>query len=606
VIEALDRRIAWLLFVAAAAILFVAAGSEGVTRDEGYYFDAGETYWQWYAEIGEGIAVGKPLEAFHKNSVDRYWGYNHEHPPLMKVLYGVSWRLLHRCDCPNQAGRHPVPYKDRHRTLGLLSELEAFRLPAVLFGGLLVALVYLFGVQAVSRRAGLCAAALALLVPRYFFHAELSCFDAPMATTWLLTIYCYWRSLEDPRYALYTGVAFGLALATKHNAFFLPLPILLHYLWVRRDALAQLRLPPIPPALVWMALLGPAIDFALWPWMWFSPIERIREYFAFHLQHVHYNFEYLGVNYNNPPYPRSYPFVMTLLTVPVTTLALSAVGAISFAIGKQLVERVEERVVALAQKKLPPPPPVYVWRPAPVGTAIRPPEARPGFGAPARGYPNAAGLLFVLNAFIPPAIIAFTGAPIFGETKHWLAAMPFIALLAGAGAEAMCGLLAYSLRLSPRQAQLGGVGFALLLCAPAALETWRSHPYALTHYNLLAGGPRGGADLGLNRQFWGYASRGVLPWLNAHAHKNANVYWHDANQSMLNMDIREHLLRPDLMNSGMEENGVRGSSIGLVIHEKHFAKYDYWFWDAYGTTRPAFVLTDEGVPIVTVYQRPSP
>jgi hypothetical protein len=75
---------------------------------------------------------------------------------------------------------------------------------------------------------------------------------------------------------------------------------------------------------------------------------------------------------------------------------------------------------------------------------------------------------------------------------------------------------------------------------------------------------------------------------------------------MLNMDVRERLLRDDILNSGMEESGVRGSSLGMVIHERHFSKYDYWFWDFYGTTRPAQVLTYEGVPLVTVYERPAP
>ena len=39
---------------------------------------------------------------------------------------------------------------------------------------------------------------------------------------WLLVVYLFWRA-EDLRLAPWTGVAFGLALATKHNAFFLPL-----------------------------------------------------------------------------------------------------------------------------------------------------------------------------------------------------------------------------------------------------------------------------------------------------------------------------------------------------------------------------------------------
>lgn len=600
----LDRRIALGLGLLAAALLFVAARDQGFTRDEGYYFDAGELYWQWYGEVGEGIVAGKPLEAFRQASVDRWWSYNHEHPPLMKILYGVSWRLLHKCDCPAQGGRHPVGYRQRHRTLGLLSESQAFRLPAFLFGGLLVALCYLFAAQTISRRAGLVAAALALFSPRYFFHAELSCFDAPMATTWLLAIYCYWRSLGEPRFAVRTGLAFGLALATKHNGFFLPVVMVAHYLWVRRDALLRLRLPPVPPAFLWMLLLGPLLDLALWPWMWFHTVERVREYFTFHLTHVHYNFEYLGVNYNHPPYPISYPFVMTLLTAPVTTLALALLGALAVFLRRPVVERVQEAESAAAARLRPPPPPVFVWRPAPVGTAIHRPEARPGFGAPARGYPGAVGLLLVLNALVPPAVIAFSSAPIFGETKHWLAAMPFVAILAGRGVVALSGMAEFALRLPAARERAVSAALSLLLCLPAALETWRSHPYALSHYNLLAGGPAGGADLGMNRQFWGYASRGVLPWINQHAPRNASIYWHDANPQMLNMDVREKLLRGDLQNSGMEEAGVRGSSLGLVIHERHFAKYDYWFWDDYGTTRPAHVLTDEGVPLVTVYQRP--
>src|SRR5262245_2651410 len=176
--------------------------------------------------------------------------------------------------------------------------------------------------------------------------SQRSCFDAPMATTWLLTIYCYWRSLKNPRFAIPTGIAFGLALATKHNGFFLPFVMLAHYLWVRRDSWLNLRFPPIPPAFIWMLVFGPLVELLLWPWMWFHTVDRVREYFAFHLRHDHYNFEFLGVNYNNPPYPKSYPFVMTALTMPVTTLALAIAGGISFLVGKQVAGRVERRIVA--------------------------------------------------------------------------------------------------------------------------------------------------------------------------------------------------------------------------------------------------------------------
>jgi len=42
-----------------------------------------------------------------------------------------------------------------------------------------------------------------------------------------------------------------------------------------------------------------------------------------------------------------------------------------------------------------------------------------------------------------------------------------------------------------------------LVVAAAAVETVTAQPYALTWYSALAGGAPGGADRGMNRQFWG-------------------------------------------------------------------------------------------------------
>ena len=75
-----------------------------------------------------------------------------------------------------------------------------------------------------------------------------------------------------------------------------------------------------------MALLGPLIFYASWPWLWHGTWSRLRSYGAFHLQHPYYNMAYFGVNDFWPPFPRSYPWVMTLFTVPVTTLLVAGIG----------------------------------------------------------------------------------------------------------------------------------------------------------------------------------------------------------------------------------------------------------------------------------------
>jgi hypothetical protein len=488
----------------------------------------------------------------------------------MKTLFGLSWRLFHKCDCPHQAGRHPIAYRQKHVTLGLLDEETAFRLPTMAFTAAMIAFVFLFGAE-LSLGAGVAAAGMALFAARLFLDAELACFDAPIAALWVAVVYAYWRARASRRWSIGAGVLFGLALATKHNAFFIPPVLVVHWLiadrhhWPARpegasvlDRLPFVRVVPavhrllrfLPPPLMAMAILGPIVYLAMWPWMWFDTVHRFQEYVAFHVHHVYYNFEYLGRNYNKPPFPLSFPYVMTLVTVPTTTIVLGLSGAL-------------------------------VW--------LR--DARKQVSIAPRGL----GLLIALNAAAPPLILTVTRAPIFGATKHFHAMIPFLAILGGYAIARMVAAF-------PQRRALA-IALPALAVLPSAIDCWRSHPYGLSHYVAFAGGPAGGASLGMNRQFWGMSTRGLLPWIDAHAPKNAPIYWHDTNQSQINMYVRTGHARADLQNTGLEEPGVRNSKLGIVLYEKHFSKYEYWFWDFYGKTKPSTVLTHEDVPMVPLYER---
>ena len=509
-----------------------------------------------------------------RSLIDRYFSYNNEHPPLMKTLFGLSWRVFHRCNCPAEVGLHPISYANRHRTLGLLKNGEAMRLPSHALVGALVAAVFLIGRRAFGRAGAVAAAGLAILAPRHFFHAELSCFDAPVTAMLGVTTWAYLRAQQTSRWrwAIAAGVLFGLSLSTKHNAFFLPPLLLGHALWLRRDLLREesgnqtttrqrwLRYLFQPWALA-MATIGPLVYVLSWPYLWFETVRRFTWYVSFHLHHVHYNIEYLGTNYNRPPYPWHYVPVMTLLTMPVVTLLLATTGIAVWRFRReQLVEPI-------------------------------PKDERAGGELP----------LIVLSALWPMLIIMRPGTPIFGAEKHWLPSVPFVALLAGAAV----AFLVRQVSREPRWQRLLSPLIVLLALTPAALSVWRSHPYGLSHYNVLAGGPVGAANLGMNRQFWGYSVRGVMPYLNRALAPHTSVYFHDANWFQLQMSQLDGFFRRDVADSGMEEPGVRNSSAALVIHEKHFNKYEYWIWDAYGTTKPSYVLTHLGVPLCTVYERPS-
>jgi hypothetical protein len=586
-----DRAIAGLLALLAVGWLLSVEGSQGIGRDEAQYMRAGERYWGWFEELGHNVAAGHPGRSFAAADIDHYWFDNApDHPVIMKVLFGLSWRAFHRCHCTGPTrGLHPIPVPGRHVTLPLFArESTAFRFPAILMAGLLVALVFLFGRAWLPRPAAAAAAALTLAQPHLFFHAQIACFDVPIAVMTFAVAFGYWKSLRDPRWGVATGVLFGLALGVKHNAWLIPFFLVAHYLWMRRGDARARRLPRVPLAFVSMLVLGPIIFFLHWPWLWNAPLARARAYVLRHLEHEHYNFEYLGHNFNQPPTTTAMkwlrvtaPFVETGLTVPVTTLALAAIGA-----------------VVLARRR----------RGAPVqpgGEAEAPIAERPSWLRPGADVDRAPGAFVLLQTLGPLATLAVPETPVFGGVKHFLAANPYIALSAGIGLAALARAAAAA--LPPARARLrraGPVALAGLVCLPAVVETQRSHPDGLGLYNLLAGGFAGGASLGMNRQFWGYAVLPMLPDLDARKPENRALFWHDVLPDAISMYKRDGRLSLAVGDTGFGEDGIRRSQLGILFYEKHWAKYEAWFWESYGTTRPLYVRAREGVPMVTVYARP--
>ena len=607
-----DRWIAFFLLLGTVAALGLAQRNMGVMRDEAYYFQAAERYWGWFDRVLD----GKLEEARSEQGIRRFWSYNNEHPPLFKVMSAFSWRAMHGYQGEKGGRYYYETYPKKHKSLMLLDEISAFRMPGWLLTGLAVALIYLFGCRIESRLAGLVAALLFVTVPRVFFHGQLCAFDVAVATMWLLIVYAYFCALTRARWALVAGVVFGLGMATKHNVWFLPPLLVIHYLMVIWPdvSLRPLRLPRVPALFLCMAILGPVIFVASWPWLWFDTVAHIKGYIGFHTHHAFYNMEYLGQNWGKPPLPISYPFVMTLFTVPTVLVLLALAG-----LGVYLRGPVLELLSRLLPDQVRSPAPDFRFR-------FR---ARRSWLRPAGGLDPKIGWLLGINALFPLVLIALPNTPIFGGTKHWLTAYPFLALLAGVAISRLWRGLGAARRARAAAdgeleldegataggaiarsggpaVGLAGVALALVLALPGALNTYFCHPFGLSQYNALAGGPAGGADLGLNRQFWGYAVRQLLPWMNETLPKRANIYFHDTNHDSYAAYIRNGLLREDLLYAGMEKPAIEGSDHAMVHHELHFNKYDYWIWAAYKTAAPVRVLHLDGVPVLSFYSRPKP
>jgi 4-amino-4-deoxy-L-arabinose transferase-like glycosyltransferase len=522
----------------------------GFPRDEGFYFHAATDYARWFD-----LLFSHPSAALERSTIDGIWANNHEHPALMKSLFALSWQYL-------------------HEKWHLFDDAStAFRFPGMVMGGIALYVTYLFGARAFSRWAGALAAVLLGAMPAVFFNAHLACFDAPIMTMLLLSVYVYWRSVQTGGigWAIASGIVYGLALETKHNAWIMPAVFLPHAFFASRKAIRReyrLGRLPLPTSIISMAILAPLTFWALWPWMWNDTLPRVQEYLNFHLNHVYYNIEYLHKNYFSAPSPRSYAPVLIFATVPTTTIVLFAVGAF---------DRLRDLVLRARAKLL-----------------------KRG-GAPHGDRAETDVLLFLSLAAPLAVFVLLTKTPIFGGTKHWLPAYPFLALFAGRGFEVTAKRLIAAVGRIKTDSQRSGAWAALfaLFALPPMIITKHSHPYGLAAYVPFVGGMQGGADLGLNRQFWGYTTEGLAPYFAGHAPQRATVFINDTAWDSWNRMTAERRIRPDLQAVGSPGE----AQFGIVHHELHMSEVDYQEWIAFNTDSPDYVLTHDGVPIISVYRR---
>jgi len=548
-----DHALGLTLALAYVTWVYKTAKTLGFSRDESFYFDAGGRYAAWFRLVLDG-AKG----ATERATVDAYWAQNHEHPALVKSTFALSFLYLHE------------KWKLIH------DASQAFRLPGMLFAGLAVYVTYLFGARLYSRTSGVAGAVALALMPRVFYHAHLACFDIPATAMWGLALYTYFDATQRRTFgsALVFGLVYGLFLETKHNAWLFPGVVLPHALWVyglarpaRAPGKRRAWLEGVPLPLLTMAIVGPIVFIALWPWMWNDTAARLEEYAKFHLNHEYYNMEYLGRNYDAPPSPPSFAPVMIAATVPTITLVLFALGIAPWL--RRAGEYLLERGRALAAKR---------------ASTVRPP--RDG------------ELLLLLGLSVPIAVFFLPKTPIFGATKHWMPAYVALAVFAGRG---FAGLVDRFRKVGDKNLRALSVAAAgaVLFLGPV-LVTSHSHPFGLSSYVPLVGGTRGAATLGLNRQFWGFTTQSLGPYFAAHMRPGESVFIHDTTMGAFGAMQAEKRIRPDIRGNTWS---ISDSDLAIVHHELHMFIAEVNMMTAYRTAVPAYVLEHDGVPIVTVYSR---
>ncbi len=521
-----------------------ATADQGYVRDEGYYFKAAREYHAWFEELWRNLWAGRLGESFSTATLSRAFGYNTEHPGFVKLLMGWSWKLF-------------------HEWLGVVGDATGYRLGSILMNGVGAAFTYLLGVRVWNRSVGVLGVALLFACPHVYYHSHLACFDGPITAMTVVVTYAFLRSLQSWRWVIATGLLWGVAVATKHNALFLIPTLLLAYGLSRLAEFRwtpqwRLSLPAVPLAIFAIAVLGPLVFFVTYPYGWPAPMSRIGAYYSYHLHHEHYPVDYFGTLYTEPPFPVSFPFVMSAITVPLVVLLPGIVGWL-------LVSWRALRALVLAFK-----------------TRTEMSEA------------GSAAWLLTVSAFIPPAIIAEPSVPIFGGTKHWMPMMPFFALFAAAVVVAACRELAHVRRWGQR---LVPVLLALVVLLPA-FETYRTERDGQTYFNELILGHQGGAALGMPRTFWGGYGVRLLPLINERARPGAGVYTHRMNYDDFAAYQRNGLLRTDLR----FVSELRQADYALTYHQREYQDAEYRVWAFTGDRRPLASVTFDGVATVSLYE----
>ncbi len=397
----------------------------GLTLDESFNYEQGVLLVELAKHYG--------IALIHPGSLYDLFGhesYKSEHPPLGRVLIGIG----HDCAGRIAGADDPsIPFM----------AAGARTAPATTFA-LTVLMIGWYTTRRYGVGAGTAAALAVALTPRLYGHAHfaaLETFIGLAASAVILYVASTWlgQTIPTKRQSAIAGLLFGLALLTKIQAVFLPIPVVVWTLlrW-RKRSLAPLAIAA-GTALV--------VFYAGWPWLWSDPWRHTVEYFARTTERSSLNLWYLGTRYSDRRVPWHYASVMFAVTIPLGFQLLGALG-VRAGLRTQCPDRLQNG--------------------------------------------------FLLTWIVLPLVVfAIPGVAVYDGARRFLVVFPIWAVFIGKGAVDAWDRLRP--RVSARVATIvvsvfvGLQGLGLVMYAPCFLS----------YYNAAVGGLRGANALGFERTYWG-------------------------------------------------------------------------------------------------------
>lgn len=515
-IEKTDVFIGLAIAVFVFFYIFFTSHLIGFVRDEGFYMKAARISADWFEHMETSFANGEFLKPFSKKSVDRYYKFNHEHPTLIKNLFGLSQYLF-------------------HRKLGWMSFAGSTRFVAAVFAFLTAVLIYYFGARFFNRTTAVLSPFFFFLMPHIFFHSHLACFDVPILFFWsgLFIFFCEYLIGRKLKTAVFTAIFLGLAMGAKHNVFFVP--VIFFLVWtifaltfgrkekgLKRIKEYAVKMPMIFYLFVFITI---PVYFLTWPWIWYDTVDRFIWYLNFHGKHVNYTNYYFGMELARGPFPFSFPWVMSFLTAPLPQALFFLAGV--YYLAKKSIEKTDW----ISRQ---------VW------------------------------VLLVIGSLFPIFLIAIPSVPIFGGIKHYFTGFP-IMMTAGVFlvAEQVKKLVGRHFKDKSLMVKRSVIAALFLLSVVSLIPlNVKFAKRGAAFYNQLIGGAQGAAEKRMQRNFWGYDILDLVHALNEKAPENATVYvmggYEGLNWNSFRFLKKEGIIRKDIKGT----NAIRNADFAFFFYEK--------------------------------------
>ncbi len=468
------------------------------------------------------------------NNVMAYYDYGHPH--ISDVLSAVFNFVL-------------------FQKLGLLNDVDSYRVYGVLLSSLLVGLVFWWTANSYGKFAGAIAALSLSLYPLFWSESHFNNEkDIPETVFYSLFVFSFWKGITSRswKWILASGVLFGLALGTKFNilfSIFVILPWITFYLASKYNGAFSIKTflkghVRLLLALIAAPLLGVAIVIETWPYFWSDPVHKIGKIVDFYKTigtTVSIDQSFIGLFGIN-----TYALQWILYTTPLVILFLASLGVVTILLRKQKDRQMES------------------W-------------------------------LFLLMLIVPIARVTWPGTNIYGGVRQIMEFVPAMCIIAGIGGAALWGWMIKK-QISTVYASV----LVLALFIPITLKLVEIHPNENVYFNPLIGGLKGAKER--NFPGWGVSFgspyREAIEWINKNTELGAKVTLNEILSNIPGVFIRPDIRYRDEYRSGYLQQGEY--LISLIFQGTDTRSYMDMYLNK--MIEPVYEITVDSVPILKIWK----